>query len=90
LIAILLILIRCVINFDHHCKWLNNCIGEKNYHAFFRLIIVVDLESSVFIIFSLLTKYYYHPIMIWVWINAIIVGMLFFMNLNLTIFHIYL
>lgn len=34
---------RCVENFDHHCKWLNNCIGEKNYTHFFVLIIALEL-----------------------------------------------
>lgn len=22
---------KCVLCFDHHCNWLNTCIGEKNY-----------------------------------------------------------
>ena len=25
---------RCCSDFDHHCKWLNNCIGKVNYHHF--------------------------------------------------------
>ena len=29
---------RCCADFDHHCKWLNNCIGSKNYWDFRKLI----------------------------------------------------
>lgn len=33
---------RCVEVFDHHCRWLNNCIGAKNYLEFVALVIVSD------------------------------------------------
>lgn len=29
---------RCTEDFDHHCKYLNNCIGRKNYEKFVRLL----------------------------------------------------
>ena len=29
---------KCVQNFDHHCKWLNTCVGKKNYKYFLILM----------------------------------------------------
>lgn len=35
---------RCTVGFDHHCDWLNVCIGSPNYHWFFALVCCVEID----------------------------------------------
>jgi hypothetical protein len=29
----------CIEGFDHHCYWVNNCIGKRNLHLFIAFIV---------------------------------------------------
>ncbi|GMH37534.1 hypothetical protein BSKO_05407 [Bryopsis sp. KO-2023] len=37
---------KCCEGFDHHCPWLNNCVGRKNYKFFFALLVSVTLKLA--------------------------------------------
>jgi hypothetical protein len=37
----------CIEDFDHHCYWINKCVGEKNYKIFI-LFLVFNLFNIIF------------------------------------------
>ena len=41
---------KCIDGFDHHCNWLNNCIGKLNYRPFVGLLLAYNVQGVLQII----------------------------------------
>ena len=58
---------KCAKGFDHHCKWLNTCIGSINYKYFSGVVVSVSVQTTLSLALSLafLVEAYAFPNYIW-------------------------
>lgn len=87
--------VRCVENFDHHCMWINNCVGGKNYRLFIVMISATFTSMVIYIasVGMLWGEGLYSSFILemgFVWGSSIIVIIFILLILNLILLHIYL